>query len=78
MMDDLSTIWNEHLRLTSAAKHRIDLTEPRKLINQNPYCAGPRHRELEKTKADKLLSEEVIEPANTEWASPTVFAAKKV
>lgn len=34
-------------------------------------------KEFEKTKIDKILAENIIESAQTEWAAPIVFAPKK-
>ena len=45
-------------------------------MHQQPYRAGPTQRELERKEIQSMLDKGVIEPANTEWASPIVFVPK--
>lgn len=58
--------------------HQIKLLElSTRLVHSKPYHAGPKARELEKAKIDKMLHESIVEPTQTECASPIVFAHKK-
>jgi len=42
----------------------------------HPYRMGPRTRELIKDQVDRMLKLEVIEPSQSEWASPVVLIPK--
>ena len=70
-------MWDGHLGLIKSTEHRIQLEKDAIPAYQQPYRAGPKQRELEKAEIDKMLSLDVIEPANSEWAAPIVFAPKK-
>lgn len=77
-MFEFSTKWDGQLRRAAAAKHRINLTEPRKkIIYQNPYRANRRYRRLERTETNIMLTEDFFEPANTEWFLPIAFTLPK-
>lgn len=41
------------------------------------YDASPETREFWKTKIDRMLIENIIEPAQNEWAFPIVLVSKK-
>lgn len=60
------------------AKRRIepldDNTQP---VHSATYRAEPKTLELGKIKIDKMLKDNITEPAETEWAAPIVFAPKK-
>ena len=56
--------------------HFIDLRPDSRPIAVPPYRAGPKTRELEQAEVDRQLRDGVIEPAQSEWASPVVFAPK--
>ena len=47
-----------------------------KPVRLNPYRMGPRTRELIKPQVDRMLKLEVIEPSQSEWASPVVLIPK--
>ena len=57
--------------------HRIELIPDAKPSFQQPYRAGPAQRKLEEEEIKKMLDLKVIEPSNSEWAAPIVFAPKK-
>lgn len=56
-------------RATTAA-----LTSP---VHFAPYRAGPKRREFEKAEIDRMLSENVIAPAQVERAAHIVFIPEK-
>lgn len=59
-------------------KHRIDLLQLESApVHSEPYRAGLKTPEIEKTVFEKMLAENVIERAQMEWAAPIVFALKK-
>lgn len=70
-------MWDGYLGRISTVNHRIDL----RLLNMCPiqlvpYRARPRTRDFEKSKIDNMLTINVKEPTQTEWASPVVLAPK--
>jgi hypothetical protein len=46
-------------------------------IFQQPYRAGPFARTAEQTEANRMLVEDIIEPATSEWSSPVVLVPKR-
>jgi len=61
---------------TKATEHRIELKPGSKPVRLNPYRMGSRTRELIKAQVDRMLKLEVIEPSQSEWASPVVLIPK--
>jgi len=56
-----------------ATEHRIELTPDFKPVRLNPYRMVPRTRKLIKTQVDRMIKLEVIEPSQSELASPVVL-----
>jgi hypothetical protein len=46
-------------------------------IFQQPYRAGPFGRTAEQTEVNRMLAEDTIEHATSEWSSPVVLVAKR-
>lgn len=70
--------WTGCLGCIYISKHHIKLTAPDvRPVDYIPYCTGLRAREFKKTEFNKMLCTQVIEPAQSEWASLIVFAPKK-
>lgn len=71
-------MWNGYLGHTTTATHRVkrDLagTSP---IQTVPYRAASKTIELWKYNIDSMLSINVTETAQSEWASPDVLGPKK-
>ena len=61
----------------NTTKHRIQLKNDALPVHAQPYRAGPSAREFEHLEVNKMLEHNVIEPAQSEWASPVVIAPKK-
>jgi len=59
-----------------ATEHRIELKPESKPVRLSPFRMGPRTRDLIKTQVDRMLKLEVIEPSQSEWASPVVLIPK--
>ena len=57
--------------------HHIELKPGTYPIRQQPYQAGPEKREHIREKIAYQLAAGVIEPAQSEWASPVLLAPKK-
>ena len=76
LLEPFQSMWDGTLGELKATEHRIDLMPDSKPVHQAPYRAGPTQRQREKEEIDNMLAKGVIEPANTEWASPIVFVPK--
>ena len=70
-------MWSGKLGTIAATEHRINLEPGTSPIRSMPYRQGPAIRDIVKTQIETMLDAEVIEPANSEWASPVVLAPKK-
>lgn len=65
---------DSHLCRISVAKHRIKiLDENTQKVNSASYREGLKTTEFEKVEMEKMQSQKIIEPAQTEWAAPIVF-----
>jgi Reverse transcriptase (RNA-dependent DNA polymerase) len=56
--------------------HRIEALPGSKPVHAQPYRAGSNARVAEKTEIDRMLAQQVIEPATCERASPIVLVPK--
>lgn len=69
---------NGHLERINIAIHCVKLLSPDTAqVPSTPYNAGPYTREFTMAKIDKMLAENTIEPAQTEWTAPIVIVPKK-
>ena len=59
-----------------ATEHHMNLKPGIAPIRQQPYRAGPEKREHIREQIEYQLAAGVIEPAQTEWASPVLLAPK--
>lgn len=67
MLCDFESMWNGNLGQINIAKHRMKLFQvDARPIHSALYRAGSKARESEKKELDKMLSDEIIEPAQTE------------
>jgi RNase H-like domain found in reverse transcriptase/Reverse transcriptase (RNA-dependent DNA polymerase)/Integrase zinc binding domain/Integrase core domain/Chromo (CHRromatin Organisation MOdifier) domain len=69
-------MWDGRLGKVSATSHRIDLVPGTRPVHAQPYRAGGRAREVEREEIEKMMTQGVIEPAMSEWASPIVLVSK--
>jgi transposase InsO family protein len=76
MLDRHAAMWSGKLGEITITEHAIDLKPDARPVAVPPYRAGPKTRELEQAEVDRQLRDGVIEPAQSEWASPVVFAPK--
>ena len=76
MLKRHASMWSGKLGEINITEHAIDLKPDARPIAVPPYRAGPKTRELEQAEVDRQLRDGVIEPAQSEWASPVVFAPK--
>jgi len=69
-------LWSRHLGPIKTTEHRIELKPGSKSVRLSPYRMGSGTRELIKAQVDRMLKLEVIEPSQSEWASPVVLIPK--
>jgi hypothetical protein len=74
LLSHFSDLWDGRLGLINAVEHRIP-THGSPIASQ-PYRAGPRAREDIDKEVSRMLEADVIEPAESEWASPIVLIPK--
>lgn len=71
-------MWDGVLGTISTARHLIELVNPTTTpVQSDPYLAGPKAREFEKTKIIEIFDDSTVETTWTEWASSVVFAPMK-
>ena len=76
MLKKYSKMWDGTLGEINTTVHRIELVPETRPIAQAPYRAGPKAREIEAAEVQKMLEAGVIEPAQSEWASPVLLVPK--
>lgn len=60
-------MWNGHLDRITIAKHRIELLQwDPAPVHSAPHQASSKPPEFEKAGIDKMVAENIIEPAHTE------------
>jgi Reverse transcriptase (RNA-dependent DNA polymerase) len=69
-------MWDGHLGTVTATQHRIQLTPGAQPVQVQPYRAETRARAAEKEEIQKMLAQDVIDPATCDWASPIVLMPK--
>ena len=60
-----------------ATEQNIDLKPDTRPLHQHTYRAGPELRKVLENHINLQLAADVIEPAQSEWASPVLLAPKK-
>jgi hypothetical protein len=76
MLEPHKKMWDGHLGTVTATQHRIQLTPGAQPVHAQPYRAGARARAAEEEEIQKMLAQDVIEPATCEWASQIVLVPK--
>jgi len=76
LLEKHRAVWSGHLGSIKATEHRIQLKPGSTPVRINPERMGPRTRELIKVQVDRMFKLEVIEPSQSEWASPLVLIPK--
>ena len=69
--------WDGMIGEINITKHSIDLIPGARPFKSAPYRDGPKTRKIEQFEIDKQLHAGVIDPSNSSWASPVLFAPKK-
>ena len=70
-------MWSGELGNITTTEHPIDLVPNARPFKSPPFRAGPKMRELIDFEVNKQLKAGVIEPSQSEWAAPVLFAPKK-
>ncbi|KAI8496819.1 hypothetical protein Bbelb_254740 [Branchiostoma belcheri] len=76
LLHEFADIFQDTPGRTNLAEHRID-TGSSKPVRQRAYRVAQAHREKMRGELDKMEEMGVIEPSNSEWASPVVLVPKK-
>ena len=77
MLEKHEEVFEGRLGLIKSTEHRITLKPGSKPVHMPPYRAGPDKRDKIREQIEYQLNAGVIEPAQTEWASPVLLAPKK-
>ncbi|KAI4890099.1 hypothetical protein NFI96_006573 [Prochilodus magdalenae] len=75
LLVDFHSLFTGRLGHTSLAEHRIE-TGDAKPINLPLYCTSPLKKYLIEEQIQKMLEEDIIEPASGPWAAPVVIVLK--
>lgn len=73
-----SYMWDGHLGQISIIKHRIELLSSSNPVYSAAYRAGHTVREFLRLEIEKMLSQNVIERAQTEWTASINFAPNNI
>ena len=76
MLRKYQPMWSGKLGEITTTTHHIDLKPGSRPFATPPYRSGPKERELEIAEIERQRADGVIEPAQSEWASPILFAPK--
>ena len=78
MLDSHSEMWTPgKLGEINVTEHQIELVPNSRAIRSQPYRQGPATREVVAKNIREMIEADVIEPAQSEWASPVVLVPKK-
>ena len=70
-------MWSGDLGKIRATKPHIDLRPDTGPLHQHPYRAGPEWRKVLEENINLQLAADVIEPAQSDWASPVLLGPKE-
>lgn len=74
ILSQFQSLWYGHYGRITIAKNRIEFLKPDTgPVHSTPYPTGPKTREFDKAKIDKMLAENYLEDARMKLAAPTVF-----
>lgn len=77
MFERKEKMWSSHLGYMKSVAHHIDLKLVTRILYQHPFHAGLQRREIIEKHINKMLVLDVIEQAQSDWASPIFIAPKK-
>ena len=76
LLADFKTVMSGKVGRTSSCQHHIRLKEELP-VRQQPYRLPHMYKEAVEGEIEVMINEGIIEPANSEWASPMVIVKKK-
>ncbi|XP_078581557.1 uncharacterized protein LOC144864980 [Branchiostoma floridae x Branchiostoma japonicum] len=76
LLQEFSDVLQDRPGRTTLTQHHIDTGDARP-VRQRPYRVAQAHRETMRTELQKMEQMGVIEPSNSDWASPVVLVPKK-
>jgi Reverse transcriptase (RNA-dependent DNA polymerase) len=76
MLEPHHRMWDGRMGTVAATIHRIEVLPGSMPVHAQPYRAVSHARVAEKTEIDRMLAQQVIEPATCEWVSPIVLVPK--
>ena len=76
LLADFKTVMSGKVGRTSSCQHHIRLKEELP-VQQQPYRLPHMYKEVVEGEIEVMINEGIIEPANSEWASPMVIVKKK-
>ena len=76
MLAPYSTMWSGKLGSVNAGQHRIETPPDARPFRSQSYRAGFKDREAQASEVKRQLKLGVIEPSQSEWASPVLLVPK--
>lgn len=77
-LEEYENMWDVYRGRIHVAKHRIDLlNDDVRPVHSASYRAGQTARKFSPAETDRMISEKLIEPANTKWEASIVLDPKK-
>ena len=77
LLRPFADMWNGKLGKINVTQHRIELKPGATPVHAQPYRAGPKARSIDEEYVKKMLDAGVVEPGQSEWASPVVLVPKR-
>lgn len=78
MLAAFTFMWNELWGRISTVKYRVDLDSPTiSRVHSVPYWARSRVRDFQRSEIENLITINVIQPAQTDWASQASLEPEK-
>ncbi len=68
--------WDEKIGTINATEHAIELQPGAKPVHQAPYWAGHRYRDFPGKEIARMLTDGVMRPSTSDWASPVALDPK--
>lgn len=77
MLLQFLSIWDRHLGRIGTIKHKIKSLPSSNPVYSTPFRSGPTGPNFQQFEVEEMLSQNNINPPQTEWETPVVFAPKK-
>ena len=75
LITDFTDLFPDVPQQTTLVSHDVDVGNARP-IKQHPYCANLVKLEAIRREIEYMLSNDIIEPSQSEWSSPRLHVAK--